>query len=195
MNQLILPVEILSSIFSWLVNDLYKIQLLSKYFNLYMIKNNKFIIKKLFNNIGLNITHNVYNIYKSVNLLKIGIFEKSSNIENIFINYISNNNLDILKCVLMDSRMNKKSSINKVMIFASKNNHFKIVELLLLDSKSRLNSYICVNSALILASGNGHTNTVELLLQDSVIDSSIINIAINMATKNNHFDVVNLLLN
>lgn len=73
--------------------------------------------------------------------------------------------------------------------YAAKNGHADVVELLLADGRADP----CANSnmAIWLAAYNGHTDVVKLLLADGRANPTAA--AIQVATENRHFEVVELL--
>ena len=111
-----------------------------------------------------------------------------------FIRACENNNVNKVKLLLRDQRVDPSDNENEAIIEASMYGHWKVVKLLLQDT--RVDPSDSQNNAIIEASRNGHLEVVKLLLHDSrVAPSDQDNEAIIEASENGHWDVVKLLNN
>lgn len=115
-------------------------------------------------------------------------------LNNMFVELIEfGRHLEIIKMLLLDSRVNPVVNDNRAIIFASKNGHTDIVALLLSDS--RINPGVRRNAPIGFAAKNGHTAVVELLLKDPRVDpADDSNYALVEASKFGHLETVKILL-
>lgn len=146
-------------------------------------------------------------------------------LNKIFIELIElNYHLEIIKVLLLDSRVDPSLNGNKAIISASENGLTDIVAILLSDPS--INPGDHVNAPIGFAAKNGHTSVVELLLKDPRVDpiddnnyalveasrynrvatvklllldprinpSAMKNNALNIASLNGHIEIVKLLL-
>ena len=99
-------------------------------------------------------------------------------------------NLESVKRLLKDPRVDPSATNNYAIIWASVANHYEIVKLLLKDPR------VDPRAAIGAASRNGHLETVKLLLEDPRVDPRVNNYyAIRQATEYGHDEVAKLLLN
>jgi ankyrin repeat protein len=121
------------------------------------------------------------------------ISAKSSNLQELLYFFIEKNNVEVVKLLLQDARVNHSARDNYAIKLASDNGHVEIVKLLL--QYGRADPSAQNNLAIKLASQNGHVLVVKLLLQDSRVDPSAQNnYAIRGASHFGHIEVVKLLI-
>jgi len=130
-------------------------------------------------------------------LFIVNIVEKSYLLNNWYFVFSiaakNNYKKDVLKMLLIKSKVDPSVNNNVVIRRASKNGHFNVVELLLADPL--LDPSVNYNYAIIESSKNGHFNVVKLLLADPRVDPSADgNEAIKCASYNGHKEIVKLLL-
>ena len=115
------------------------------------------------------------------------------NLSEIFVNNCRNGNIEIIKFLIEDSRVDPSVRDNLSIIWASINGHLEVVKLLLQDP--RVDPSARNNESIIWASNYGHLEIVRLLLQDPRVDpSSRDNCSIIRASNYGHLEVVKLLL-
>ena len=109
-----------------------------------------------------------------------------------FYEAIQINDIQNVKSLLKDKRVDPSYRNNSSIQFASENGHFNIVKLLLKDK--RVDPSDNNNWAIKLASQNGHVDILKLLLKDKRVSPSDNNWIIRFASANGHIDIVKLLL-
>jgi len=110
-----------------------------------------------------------------------------------FNNVIIDDDIEIIKTLLKDNRVDPSDRDNYAIKVASTNGHTETVKLLLQDD--RVDPSDNNNMAIRWASNNGCTGVVKLLLKDDRVDpSDDDNFAIRGASNNGHTEVVKLLL-
>ena len=213
-----LPNDILIEIFTK-VNNPFKLQRLSKQFNVLILGNKNHIAYGILNRLGFNI-----NIIKSYKIYKNFITKCYKNpVKYNLIDYIDDkyagfmelllinpkadpsihNNVAIIsaamfghsktvKILLADPRVDPTADNNYAFISAAYEGHFDVVKLLLADP--RVDPTDNDNEAIKDASLCGHIEVVRLLLADPRIDRFAINSAIRSAEEEGHTNVINLLL-
>jgi len=104
-----------------------------------------------------------------------------------------NGQVEVVKELLKDSRVNPAATNNYAIQLASEYGHADVVKLLLADK--RVNPAVYENYAIQLASEYGHADVVKLLLADKRVNPAAYdNEAIKLASENGHTGVVKLLL-
>ena len=93
------------------------------------------------------------------------------NLNQLFTNICREGNLDSVKLLIQDHRVDPSAQDNYSIIYASNNGHLEVVKLLLQDS--RVDPSAQDNYSIIRASENGYLEVVKLLLQDPRIDEEI----------------------
>ena len=113
-------------------------------------------------------------------------------IQEQFYKAIKENNIQSIKLLLKNDKVNPSKDTNYPIRFASINGFFDIVKLLLNDKRVDPSKYD--NWAIQLASENGHVGIVKLLLKDKRVDpSDYNNVCIIKASEKKYFNIVNLL--
>uniref|UniRef100_A0A6C0C5D5 Uncharacterized protein n=1 Tax=viral metagenome TaxID=1070528 RepID=A0A6C0C5D5_9ZZZZ len=120
-------------------------------------------------------------------------FNPSHQQNRLLIFAVTCNNLEAVKLLLADKRVDPVNPRNSgALRIAAKNGFSDIVKILLDDGRSDPASL--QNYAIKIASENGFANTVKLLLQDKRVDPSAENdYSLRMATANGHIRCVDLL--
>jgi hypothetical protein len=103
-------------------------------------------------------------------------------------------NVEVVKRLLNDPRVDPSDRYHEAIRCASINGHVEVVKLLLNDP--RVDPSADNNAAIRLASNDGHVEVVKVLLNDPRVDpSDRDNEAVRWASKKGHVVVVKLLLN
>jgi len=92
-------------------------------------------------------------------------------IQEQFYDYIENNDINNIKSLLNDKRIDPSDENNLAFILASDKGHFDIVKLLLKDK--RVNPSDRNNWAIQLASQNGYFDIINLLWKDKRVKTSL----------------------
>ena len=92
-------------------------------------------------------------------------------IQEQFYDYIEKNDINNVKLLLKDKRVNPSDRNNWAIQLASQNGYFDIFKLLLEDN--RVDPSDKNNCAIILASHNGHVAIVNLLWQDQRVKDTL----------------------
>jgi len=101
--------------------------------------------------------------------------------------------IEIVKLLLQDKRVNPASHDNSAIAEACREGNIEVINLLLKDS--RVDPSGNSNYGIKRASRNGHVEVVKLLLKDSRVDPTAEdNFAIRTAFDNKHWKIVELLL-
>ena len=110
-----------------------------------------------------------------------------------FLDACNSGDIEVVKLLLADERVDPSSNKNKSIEKASQNGHADVVRLLLADN--RVNPADQDNEAIKNASENGHADVVRLLLADNRVNpADQDNEAIKRASEYGYADVVKLLL-
>ncbi|KAJ3258964.1 hypothetical protein HK103_003105 [Boothiomyces macroporosus] len=94
---------------------------------------------------------------------------------------------EMVELLLQDNRVQPNSNDDYAIYYAAANGHYKVVDLLLRDKR------VDPQASFVAACANGHTNIVERLLDDERLNERSAR-GLQMAHKNGHFDIVDLLV-
>lgn len=179
----------------------------NKKFNDLLCKNNTFWMNKVLFDFGKynHIPKNIIKKYGKTNgknlnwkdyykfLYEIKYLDKKE-INELFTCASYDGNLEIIKVLIIDSRLDPSHDDNCAIGVASQNGHLETAKLLLSDPRVNTDTGN-ENYSLRISSKNGHLKIVRLLLNDKSVDPSTdSNIAIRWASKNGHLEIVRLLL-
>ena len=126
------------------------------------------------------------NIFQNFNKLFDNLFESGQSQINLFLHSCLTSDIQIIKILLefVDPTIYNNRAISQACL----KGHFTVVELLLADSRMDLSTNC--NQAFRIACEMGYVEIVDLLLRSQQVDQ----IALEIATQHNKFDVINLFL-
>jgi hypothetical protein len=125
---------------------------------------------------------------KVIDIIKSTDIDPSFDYNFLLISSIKKNQVDVVKFLLNDNRVEPNSFRNLIEMVSIKG-YSSILEILLKDGRCD------PNEAITLSSINGHVECVKILMQDKRVDPSMdSNGSLKMADRNGHIEVVKLLL-
>jgi hypothetical protein len=120
-------------------------------------------------------------------------FDPASHYNNLIRNACTDGHTEIVKILLMDSRVDPRYSVDDCLERASVSGHADVVKILLTDN--RIDPTINDNFCIVQASFKGHTEVVKALLTDPRVDPIYDNYkAIRLACIQNYSIIVKVFL-